>query len=382
MCNINRIYAFVLSLSIFICASPCSAAADNTVPTNEAYVLMELTTGTVITENNSDKAVPIGTMNKLMTTLLVAEKIEEGTLSPDDMIKTSNAANSMQGAQIWLMPGEEMSLSNLLKGIIIGNANDASVSAAEAVAGNEKAFVEQMNIRAEEIGMKNTTFTNCCGYYDCEKQISSAYDMAVLCRELDKFEFLKDYFTCRLDYLRGKDTELVSSNKLIGTYEGLVGFKAGFTEESGNCIAAAAERNGCVYAAILVGYEDKDLMFAEAKRLLNKGFAEYTVVIPDIPDNIPNEMPVKLGCENSVGIEYGDPTGVVLPKQAADELSSYVILPEYINAPVNRGEVIGEIHFYRNDVFLYSIDLRSKNSVDKLDTIKSIVILLKLLASF
>lgn len=382
MCNIKHLCAFVLSSAMILGAAPCYAAEENAVPLHEAYVLMELTTGTVIAENNSDKAVPIGTMNKLMTTLLVAEKIEEGTLSPEDMIKTSNAANSMQGAQIWLMPGEEMSLSDLLKGIIIGNANDASVSAAEAVAGNEKAFVELMNTRAKEIGMKNTTFTNCCGYYDCEKQISSAYDMAVLCCELYKFEFLRDYFTCRLDYLRGEDTELVSSNKLIGTYEGLIGFKAGFTEESSNCIAAAAERDGCVYAAVLMGYEDKDTMFAEAKRLLNKGFAEYTVVIPDIPDNIPDELPVKLGCENSIKIEYGNPTGVVLPKQAADELSSYAILPEYINAPVKRGEVVGEIHFYRNDKFLYSIDLRSKNSVDKLDTVKSIVILLKFLISF
>lgn len=382
MSIVKRICTLILSSAMIICFTPYNAEADNEAAVHEGYALMELTTGTVIAENNSDKAVPIGTMNKLMTTLLVAEKINEGVLSPEDMIKTSNAANSMQGAQIWLMPGEEMSLSDLLKGIIIGNANDASVSAAEAVSGNEKAFVELMNTRAEEIGMKNTAFTNCCGYYDCEKQTSSAYDIAVLCRELYKYEFLRDYFTCRLDYLRGEDTELVSSNKLIGNYEGLIGFKAGFTEKSGNCIAAAAERNGCVYAAVLVGYEDKDIMFSEAKRLLNKGFAEYTVIFPDIPDNIPDELPVKLGCENSVGIDYIDPTGVVLPKQAAYELSSYVIVPEYINAPVKKGEVVGEIHFYRNDKFLYSIDLRSKNSVDKLDTVKSIGILLKFLISF
>lgn len=382
MCIIKRICALALSSVMILCAAPCSAAEENDAPLNEACVLMELTTRTVILENNSDKAVPVGTMNKLMTVLLAAEEIEAGELSPEDMIKTSNAANSMQGAQIWLMPGEEMSLSDLLKGIIIGNANDASVSVAEAVAGNEKAFVEKMNICSKDLGMNNTSFTNCCGYYDCEKQISSAYDLAVLCSELYKYEFLRDYFSCRLDYLRGKDTELVSSNKLIGTYEGLIGFKAGFTEESGNCLAAAAERNGCAYVVVLLGYEDKDAMFAEAKRLLNKGFAEYTVVFPKLPDNIPNELPVKLGCENDVKIEYGAPTGVVLPKHAADELSSYAILPEYINAPVNKGDVVGEIHFYRNEKFLYSIDLCSKNSVEKLDIAKSIVILLKFLVSF
>lgn len=197
----------------------CSAAVY-AEPSECCSIVFELTSGIVIDDVNADKVVPVGTMNKLMTVLLAAEKISCKELSLDTTVKVSEYANSMQGAQIWLMPNESITVEELLKAIIIGNANDASVVMAEAVSGSEKKFVAAMNAKAVELGMKNTSFTNCCGYYDDDKQLSTASDLSRLICELYKYEFLTSYFTTWLDYVRNDTAELVNSNELVKKFEG------------------------------------------------------------------------------------------------------------------------------------------------------------------
>lgn len=380
----SRLTSIFLFAVIFLNSiSPiCIHADDEQNELLTSYVLMEMTTGTVIMENNADEAVPVGTMAKLMTILLAAEKINSGELSLDTKLKASAAANAMQGAQIWLMPGEEMTLGDLLKGIIIGNANDASVAVAEAVAGSEESFITLMNEKAQSLGMKSTSFTNCNGYYDDSRQISSACDIAKLSCELYKYAFLRDYFTCWLDYLRDGETEVVNSNTLVKNYNGTVGFKAGFTEASGHCISAAAERDGEAYAVVILGYSDKDSMFYDAKQLLNTGFSEYSVVKPEIPEDTPDIIKVKGSYTKYIPLEYGNTKNIVIPNGTYNSISSRYFLPDYIYAPVNKGDKIGEVHFYKNDKFLFSVNILSDGCADKLTAAKAIVILLKFMMSF
>lgn len=346
------------------------------------YVLIEAEGKAVISSENENTKVPVGTMAKLMTVLLTAEYIENGSAALTDTLKTSSYANSMQGAQIWLMPGEEITVDELLKAVIIGNANDASVVLAEKIAGSEEKFTEMMNDKAEEIGMNNTAFTNCSGYYDENKQISTAYDLAVLCSELAKHDFLREYFICWRDFVRDGKTELVNSNEMVKYYKGICGYKASFTESSGYCIAAAAERNGTTYITVILGCDDKNKCFTKSENLLNSAFSEYTVFKPELPDRMPTEIAVRGGLSKTVSIEYGDVRKVVLPNSAVSSLSSKVIMPEYIYAPVQKGCKVGEIQFFRNDKLMFCVDIVTKENINEINVIKSLGILLKKLLTF
>lgn len=347
-------------------------------------VLMEPSTKTLLTSVNGNVKIPVGTMAKLMTVLLVSEAVNEGRLSFDSTKKTSSYANSMKGAQIWLMPGEEMTISDLLKGVIIGNANDASVSLAEAVAGTEEDFVEKMNLKALELDMNDTVFTNCNGYYDDDMQISTAVDIAKLVSELSKpeHENLKAYFTRWLDNLRDGATELVNANNLVRTYSGITGFKAGFTENSGFCVAAGAERNGNTYISVVLGCDDKDVSFAEAKQLLNNGFTNYQKIKPDLPKNIPQTIKVKGGVEKEIPLHLDEIIDIVIPNGTFSSISSKIIIPDYVYAPVSSGQVIGEIQFLRNDKLLFSVNISADCNAEKLNLLKALGIILKFISTF
>ena len=345
-------------------------------------VLIEANTGTVLYSRNADVKVPVGTMNKLMTVLLVAEQIKNGKLMLDDTVKASTYANTMQGAQIWLMPGEEMSVSDLLKAVIIGNANDASVALAEKVSYTENDFVKLMNSRAKELGMHNTTFTNCNGYRDDSLQVSTAYDMALLSAELSKYDFLTKFFITWLDYVRGKDTELVNSNILVKNYNGIVGFKAGYSESSQNCISAGADRNGALYIVAALNYKDKDTMFSESKATLNMGFQNFQIVTPDIPDEMPENIVVKNGINKNTDILISEQQTIVIPNGTYKNVTYRIILPEYIYAPIAEGDKIGEIQYYLNDKLLFKSDIISTQNVEDVTFMKAIIIILKNMLSF
>lgn len=368
---------FLSAVIVVWCALPAFAE-----PSECCSIVFELTSGIVIDSVNADKTVPVGTMNKLMTVLLAAEKINCKELSLDTTVKVSEYANSMQGAQIWLMPGESITVEELLKGIIIGNANDASVAIAEAVSGSEKKFVTAMNKKAAELGMTNTAFTNCCGYYDDDKQLSTAADLSKLICELYKYEFLTPYFITWLDYVRNDAAELVNSNELVKKFEGIIGFKAGFTENSGHCIAAAAKRGSKAFGVIILGADDKDNMFSNARIKLESVFADYIVIKPDPPENIPGLIGVRNSLTGEIPIAFGDIRNIVIPKGAADSISSVYILPEQVYAPISKGDKVGEIQFYRKEKYLFSVDIFAAENADEKTNFAVLLKMLKLLISF
>ena len=367
-------------LSVIIAVS--CAAAVYAEPSEYCSIVFELTSGIVIDDVNADKVVPVGTMNKLMTVLLAAEKISSKELSLDATVKVSEYANSMQGAQIWLMPNESITVEELLKGIIIGNANDASVVIAEAVSGSEKKFVAAMNAKAVELGMKNTSFTNCCGYYDDDKQLSTASDISKLICELYKYEFLTPYFTTWLDYVRNDTAELVNSNELVKKIDGIIGFKAGVSENSGHCIAAAAKRGDKAFGVIVLGADDKDKMFSAARTKLESVFADYIVIKPDPPDKIPSMVGVRNSLKTEIPVAFGDIRNIVIPKGAADSISSVCIIPEQIYAPIRKDDKVGEIQFYRKGKYLFSVDIFASENADEKTNFNVLLKLLKMLVSF
>lgn len=367
-------------LSVIIAVS--CVAAVYAEPSEYCSIVFELTSGIVIDDVNADKVVPVGTMNKLMTVLLAAEKISCKELSLDTTVKVSEYANSMQGAQIWLMPNESITVEELLKGIIIGNANDASVVIAEVVSGSEKKFVAAMNAKAVELGMKNTSFTNCCGYYDDDKQLSTASDISKLICELYKYEFLTPYFTTWLDYVRNDTAELVNSNELVKKIDGIIGFKAGVSENSGHCIAAAAKRGDKAFGVIVLGADDKDKMFSAARTKLESVFADYIVIKPDPPDKIPSMVGVRNSLKTEIPVAFGDIRNIVIPKGAADGISSVCIIPEQIYAPIRKDDKVGEIQFYRKEKYLFSVDIFASENADEKTNFNVLLKLLKMLVSF
>ena len=367
-------------LSVIIAVS--CAAAVYAEPSECCSIVFELTSGIVIDDVNADKVVPVGTMNKLMTVLLAAEKISCKELSLDTKVNVSEYANSMQGAQIWLMPNESITVEELLKAIIIGNANDASVVIAEAVSGSEKKFVAAMNNKAAELGMENTAFTNCCGYYDDDKQLSTAYDISKLICELYKYEFLTPYFTTWLDYVRNDTAELVNANELVKKFDGIIGFKAGMSENSGHCIAAAAQRGDKAFGVIILGADDKDKMFSAARTNLESVFADYIVIKPELPEKIPSMVEVRNSLTTEIPVDFGDIRNIVIPKGAADSISSVCIMPEQIYAPIRKGDKVGEIQFYRKERYLFSVDIFAAENADEKTNFNVLLKLLKMLVSF
>lgn len=367
-------------LSFIIAAS--RAAAVYAEPSECCSIVFELTSGIVIDDVNADKVVPVGTMNKLMTVLLAAEKISCKELSLDTNVEVSEYANSMQGAQIWLMPNESITVEELLKAIIIGNANDASVVIAEAVSGSEKKFVAAMNDKAVELGMENTSFTNCCGYYDDDKQLSTASDISKLICELYKYEFLTPYFTTWLDYVRNDTAELVNANELVKKFDGIIGFKAGMSENSGHCIAAAAQRGDKAFGVIILGADDKDKIFSAARTKLESVFADYIVIKPELPEKIPSMVGVRNSLTTEIPVDFGDIRNIVIPKGAADSISSVCIMPEQIYAPIRKGDKVGEIQFYRKERYLFSVDIFAAENADEKTNFNVLLKLLKMLVFF
>ncbi len=367
-------------LSFIIAAS--RAAAVYAEPSECCSIVFELTSGIVIDDVNADKVVPVGTMNKLMTVLLAAEKISCKELSLDTNVEVSEYANSMQGAQIWLMPNESITVEELLKAIIIGNANDASVVIAEAVSGSEKKFVAAMNNKAVELGMENTSFTNCCGYYDDDKQLSTASDISKLICELYKYEFLTPYFTTWLDYVRNDTAELVNANELVKKFDGIIGFKAGMSENSGHCIAAAAQRGDKAFGVIILGADDKDKIFSAARTKLESVFADYIVIKPELPEKIPSMVGVRNSLTTEIPVDFGDIRNIVIPKGAADSISSVCIMPEQIYAPIRKGDKVGEIQFYRKERYLFSVDIFAAENADEKTNFNVLLKLLKMLVFF
>lgn len=348
-------------------------AEEETEIASSAYVLMEAETGTVLLESDSEKQLSCGMMAKLMTALLVAEELESGRWTTETVLTVSDCVTGIKGAVIWLMPGETMSVGDLLKGLIIGNANDAAVVLAVGISGDTEAFVMDMNARAFDLGMRNTCFTSPQGSSDAG-QYTTAYDLALLCRALSEKEMLTEYFTTWRDFLRGEATELVNENVLARTDDTNIGWKACHTETDGWNLAVGAERKHMKCIAVVMGCQSDDDRFALAKSLLKRGFAGWKVVQPGFSAEFLYPIEVRGGLDRAVLVEPGDLHGLVVPKSCS-ELETVLVLPQYIEAPVQKGQKLGTAAFYQGDTMLFETTVvaaepvRSRNFWDALQKI-------------
>ncbi|MGN0665948.1 MAG: D-alanyl-D-alanine carboxypeptidase family protein, partial [Huintestinicola sp.] len=290
--------------------------------------------------------------------------------------------NSMQGAQIWLMPGERMTLRNLLKAVIIGNANDAASVIAEGVSGNEKDFVALMNSRAAELGMENTLFLNPNGYYDDDKQYTTPSDAAKLISELAKHNELTEMFTTRLDELKNGEVSLVSMNTVAYRYKGAIGFKCGTGPESDYFAAEAARRDGCTFAAAVFVCDDEDSALSLSQELLDIAFGGYRVIIPSIPEDMPDSIAVKHGTSENVRLAVEDAGRIVVPAGKEESVTEKIILPEYVYAPCSKGEKTGELHYYLDDELLKVCRITAAEDVKKKDVLYILLEVIKSVVDF
>lgn len=379
----KKITAFMIgTLMILPHISAAYAQEKAEAEYNECYVLMEPSTKTVIREKNSREPVCMGSFNKLMTVLLTAEAMDRGELTLDTEIAASENANSKQGAQIWLMPGEKSTVSELLKGVIIGNANDAACVLAEKVGGTEEKFTELMNQRAAELGMTDTVFTECTGYYNDDAQYTTAYDAALLLCELSKHDELTEIFTTRLEEIKDGKVQLVTSNPMGHRYKGSVGFKCGTGPSSGYFAAEGAARDGFSLVCAVLDCREEDRALGLAAELLDTGFGGYTVKSLSVPDDMPENISVKNGRVREAAISVEELGNVLIAKGSEDNIRASVILPSYVYAPVKKGDKVGELRFYCGEKLLKTSELRAAENADKKSVLNVLSDVMKYIVEF
>lgn len=326
-----------------------------------SYILAETETGTVICSENADEIRPCAALAKLMTAYIAGTKMRSGELSGDTVMVSSPYANSLKGAEIWLTDSEKMALSDLLKGMLAGNANDAACTIAENISASEESFVSEMNKTADIIGMTSTKFADSSGLSD--DSVSTASDMILLSCAVSECSALRPYTAIYMDYLRNGETQIVNTNRLVRTYGGCTGLKYAFSEEAGHCLAVSAERSGNSYTAVLMGYDDKDEMFAKAKELLNYGFSAFSRVTPEIPEELPDYVNVKGGTSAKVRAAVEKDITVIVPNSQKGRIEGRIAVPEYVYAPVRAGDKIGEISYYLNGELIYNGNVTAKSNV-------------------
>ena len=318
------------------------ALPDFDVPCRAA-VLIDLSSGTVLNETEPDIPLPIASITQVMTLLLTFEAIDAGKVSLQDTVPVSDHAYNMGGSQIWLEPGETFTLDEMIKAICVSSANDAAVAVAEFIGGSEPAFAELMNQKAAELGMVNTTFKNACGL-DEAGHLSTARDVAIMSREmLLKHPQITDYTTIWMDTLRGGQTQLLNTNKLLKRYQGITGLKTGTTSGAGVCISASASRDGLDLLAVVLGAASSAERFDAATALLDYGFANFENVTAPAPENAPTSLPVTGGAEETVGLEYAAPQKLLVQKGEGGALNAELELPQTLAAPLAAGQQVGTV---------------------------------------
>lgn len=338
----KRFICFFLLFAVLLCpAASAEPLRDGDISISApSAILMEKYTGEVLYEKNAHERIFPASVTKVMTMLLIVEDIESGKLKLDDTVTASARAASFGGSCVYLEEGEQMSVDDMLKCIAVVSANDCAIAMAEHISGTEQLFVERMNKRAEELGLEDTHFTGCTGLFDDGEHYTSAYDVAVMSRELIGHELIKNYTTIWMDSIRGGKFELSNTNKLVYWYQGCTGLKTGYTSTAMYCLSATAERDGVEYIAVVMHGNSIESRNNDAKALLNYGFASYTLCPlrgAELPD-----IPVELGRSGSVRCEYDGGEYALVPKTGA-EPEYELTLPERVAAPVAAGARLGTL---------------------------------------
>ena len=330
----------------------------------KSAILMEDSTGKVLYESNPDERVPIASVTKVMTMLLIMEAVDSGKITLDDMVTVSENAMSYGGSTMFLEAGEQLTVNDMMKGIAVASANDGCVAMAEHLAGSESSFVDMMNAKAQELGMENTHFMNTNGL-DEDNHYSSARDVAIMSRELIKHKTIFNYTSIWMDTLRGGKFQLANTNKLIRFYEGANGLKTGSTSKALCCLSATAKRNDMQLIAVVLGAPTSAERFSSAKSLLDYGFANYAVNTQVAAGDEIDRVHVEKGVDNEVIVVAADTYSTLVKKGQEDNVTKEVILDEQITAPLEAGEKLGTMKISRDGETLAEIDLNAANAVEK-----------------
>lgn len=374
----HRVLTAVLTLLFSVgCCLPALAAEkqyENLTDlglTSKSALLMEEDTGTILYEQNSHEALPPASVTKVMTLLLIYEGERDGKFDWTDTVQVSEHAASMGGSQVFLEEGETQTAADMTKSIAIASANDAAVAMAEFLAGSEEAFVQKMNERAKELGMEDTNFVNACGL-DTEGHVSSAYDIALMSRELmENFPEIKEYTTTWQDSIvhktrRGEETfGLTNTNKLIQWYDGATGLKTGSTGNALYCLSGTAERDGMGLIAVVMAAPDYKVRFREVMQLLDYGFANYAIEKGREKGYAMGEVPVEKGMTDTVEAVVAEEISVLVPKGKEAQWETKTELLLAVSAPVEAGTKVGELVYLRDGEEVGRVELTAGENVEK-----------------
>ena len=331
-----------------------------------AAILIEQSSGQVLYAHNAHEQLRPASVTKVMSILLIMEQLDSGKLSYTDQIPCSENARSMGGSQIWLDTKETLTVVEMLKAICVVSANDCVVAMAEHIAGSEEAFVQMMNDKAKELGMNDTTFKNCHGI-DEDGHVTSAYDIALMSRELlSKHPNITKYTTIWMDSLRDGKSQLVNTNKLIRTYKGITGLKTGSTSLALYNLSASATRDNLSLIAVIMKAPSTKVRFAEASKLLDYGFNNFSFKSFGNKNDVIKTVSVNKGIKNSVNAILEDDAGTLIEKGKESQISQEVTISDNISAPIKKGEKIGEVTFSLNGNILSSVNLVASSDVPQI----------------
>lgn len=381
--TLSLCFMFIFSFSVSSAEKTVSSECDITdleVPLSEtaetsavgtvldikakSAVLLEPNTGKILYEQNADEPLPPASITKIMSLLLVMEALDCGDFTLETVVNASEHACSMGGSQIWLEPGEGMTVHDLLKATVIASANDACVALGELVAGSEEGFVELMNSRAKELGMNSTTFKNCTGL-DAEGHITTANDVAIMSGELIKHDLIKDYSTVWMDTLRDGKSELVNTNKLVRFYKGTTGLKTGTTSVAKYCLSATAEREGLSLVAVVMAGETSSDRFEGAKKLLDFGFANFAFsqIGADLKET---EIPLLKAEKKTLKVKAEEEISLLSQKSAKNDIKRETEWNKNITAPIKKGQTVGYVNIYNGEENIGKIPIKAAENIKKM----------------
>lgn len=336
-----------------------AVALEDTLPC-KAALLMEADSGRVLFAQNETARLPIASVTKIMSTLLVMEAIDSGKIRLTDMVTVGEEAAHMGGSQVYLEVGEQMTVSDMLKALVVVSANDATVAMAEHLAGSQSSFVSQMNARAAELGMSETHFANCHGLNE-EGHYSCARDVAIMTRELLKHPLVLEYTQIWMDTIRNGAFGLANTNRLIRFYNGANGMKTGFTDTAKYCLSGTAKRDGMQLIAVIIGADTSEIRFASAKKLLDFGFANYAVKTPERIELEP--VTVNGGKAPQLAVTYDPPA--ILTEKGGKAPTQRAELPESVDAPVKKGDTVGRVVFYSGETEVAQVPVYAAEDAER-----------------
>ena len=364
----KRLGCFALSILLMMSLMVMPVSAEEPEFSGKSWCLIDAATGTLLRSYNEHEPLAPASVTKVMTLLLIMEAIDSGSLKWSDTVTASEAAAAKGGSQVYLKVGETMTVEEMVKSIAVSSANDCACAMAEKIAGSEAAFVEKMNQRAKELGMNDTHFVNCTGLDDgpnASEHRTSAWDIALMSRELlSKHPDIKKYTTIWMDTVRNGAFGLSNTNKLVRFYDGCTGLKTGFTSGAGYCLSASAQREGLELIAVVMGAKTSPERFNTCRGLLDWGFAGFSLYTPELPELAP--IPVKLGSSESVTPILQTSPQLLVEKSDLSRLSTEFTLEPELSAPVEQGQVLGQLTVLRDGQVLTTIPLVAESAVERL----------------